>query len=855
MKTIYSFTVLMLLFVSNLVIGQTRDTLVTFQGKQLHFDYDVRWSPSEFENRLNEFKANQALTSFKASPSISAILNDIPVSNDPCRNGGFEDGYNDWTGLSLTHSLTTIPIENGLVTSPGIAPLPFTGTGFGQNYTSLETTGLDPVISVASPPFPLQRTAPGTTGTQSLRLGNDQPGFGAEGVAKRFVVTPANAEYYFQYAIVMDRSHSNPDGSINGTEVFFIAEATDMSGATIDKVVDVGNPGNPFINAVNGGTTYFRDWRCAYLDLSSHIGQEVVIMFINSDCSAGGHKGYTYVDDVCEECENVNEGDINLNLQDGDCLYFPYTVNGDFLVPAGASNVNITLEIYQSNALVNTITSPTIAAPNYSFTLAPTDFPDQTPGSCYDLVAVLTFDLIDLNGNLVTVTQKSSKEVLGVQDGERPGINNDVCFCDDSQNGDEGSYCCPDENLVTNGNFEFGNTGFSSSYIQTASTYPGEYDVTNSAANFGATVTDHSFCDDPITYAVNDLFMVVNGRTQQTSTAIIWEQTLTGLEQGERYKFCANFKNMPQCTFDILPVVFMNAGTTSSGAQTINTNPADPCDWQNVEITFTATGTSQNVRILLDEGGNGDGNDLAIDDIYVGKLADPDLQITVQHDGTSNTITGSLNTISTADDTLHGSDCEYYWFVAETGFPLSIDFSTFAFGNGGGSMLPPFASVPGPAWGLTTTFPGYTFVDNQLYVVGMYTPECGCYDEGFTYQLTFNTLHEQDMEKTMREAIIDAILNGLDGGALSNDTVAELPQEKMALYPNPVDDVFTIQLLEDTITEIQVLDISGKSVIIEKRAGGNREESIHVASLPTGVYFVNVRSALGNSFTSKLVKR
>ncbi len=40
------------------------------------------------------------------------------------------------------------------------------------------------------------------------------------------------------------------------------------------------------------------------------------------------------------------------------------------------------------------------------------------------------------------------------------------------------------------------------------------------------------------------MFMEVNGKTQQSGSSIIWEQTITGLEKGEEYKFCANFRDM-----------------------------------------------------------------------------------------------------------------------------------------------------------------------------------------------------------------------------------------------------------------------------------------------------------------------
>lgn len=466
-----------------------------------------------------------------------------------------------------------------------------------------------------------------------------------------------------------------------------------------------------------------------------------------------------------------------------------------------------------------------------------------------------TFDsnTLGLSGDITHIVITRSANVMS---GSRyVGLDNFCMVRDDDQEppSNDGAYCCDDENLVVNGNFEAGDTGFSSGYTQDVLTFPGEYDVTTTAAAFGASVTDHSFCEDATMYPSNDLFMVVNGSTQQTSTAVVWQQTLNGLEEGERYKFCANFKNMPQCTFDILPQVFLNAGTTSSGPQTINTVPGDPCDWQTVDITFTATGSSQNIQIILDESGNGDGNDVAIDDIYVGKLTDPNLQISVQHDGTNNQVTASLNTISNSDDVMHGADCEYYWYVAESsGFPVSVVWSTFAYGNAAGSLLPPFASTPGPAWNLTTTFPGYSFADDTLYVVGMYAPECGCYAEGFTYQLTYNG--RNGMSEETKQDIIDAILNGLDGDIIDGP-VEDIVPNTLSLYPNPVDDVFTVKLLSDTLSEVEVLDLSGKKVIGERWSGDRSTETINAASLPSGVYFVRVKGTNNQIHRTKLIKR
>lgn len=422
---------LIYLFLSLLIIGttqaQVKDTMLQIEDQLIIFDLDLSLGEKAQQEVIKEFIENYEESS-RAAQSISDLFSVIPLSADACNNNSFESGYAGWTGLKLKHALQQLPIENGLITDPGIAPLPFTGSGMGGKYTALQTTASDPLIAT------LQNTSNLTPSTTSIRLGNNAPGFGAEGVAKRFMVTSANAKYYFQYAVVMDPSHSFPDGTMNGSEVFFIAEAIDQSGNTVDKIVEVGNPTNPFVTQVNttAGTKYTRDWRCAYLDLSSHIGQEVVVMFINSDCSAGAHKGYTYLDETCEPCRNSNEGDISIELDPDNCLEFPQQVQGTFSLP-NTNNVlgaDITLYLYQNGVPVGTITSPGISGNNYTFTLTATDLPAQSDNPCYDLVAKLSFQIQDINGNVSTIERWSS-DVSGSVEGEVAGLNNDLCYCTD----------------------------------------------------------------------------------------------------------------------------------------------------------------------------------------------------------------------------------------------------------------------------------------------------------------------------------------------------------------------------------------------------------------------------------------
>lgn len=417
-----------------------------------------------------------------------------------------------------------------------------------------------------------------------------------------------------------------------------------------------------------------------------------------------------------------------------------------------------------------------------------------------------------------------------------------------------GAYCCEEDNLVTNGNFEFGNTGFSSTYANNVAVNLGQYDITNAAtalSTFQANITDHSFCANSFLYSSNNLFMVVNGRTQKNNTAVIWEQTISGLDKNSTYKFCANLKNMPQCTFDINPNVKMQVvGKGDTGFMSISESATDPCAWAPKDLVFkTGQTTSVTLRIILDQKGNGDGNDLAIDDISVTKLSDPELSITVQNQGNPAQITASINTISPGDDWLHGSDCEYNWWVYEVTslsapVPPHTLPSSFVSGN-----------LATHGWDLTTTFHGYPFVQDKLYMIGMYTPACGCYDEGFTYQFTLNHrgVSDEFMSEELKQLIINQILNGNNGTLSGSDQVTYISDD-LVIYPNPAADSFTVSLKGNTLKSVEVLSLSGQTLLIKNYSAGKAEEILDISTLASGIYLVKVYGLDNKQFITKVIK-
>jgi len=309
----------------------------------------------------------------------------------------------------------------------------------------------------------------------------------------------------------------------------------------------------------------------------------------------------------------------------------------------------------------------------------------------------------------------------------------------------EGAYCCDSlsGNKVYNGNFEYGNAFFSSEYNYQYDTLPGRYIVTDTATQFGANVEDHSYCESSSAYPTNKKFLLINGLTSQSagSTAVVWEQTIVGLKSGSEYRFCGNFKNMPQCTFDVLPKVTVKLSTGVSRTVTIDTDSDNDCDWQKISFCFVAE-EEVTVKILLREDSLGDGNDLAVDDISVQELVDPTLSTTVMHQWGTQSVVASINTLFNPNDDYlpyDPAECEHqwFWYVLTLQSYGVVDWSApYGFGNFIASAIFNPMSF-GPSWHLTTTFPGFTFASGKMYVVGMVTPRCceECIDDGWTAHL------------------------------------------------------------------------------------------------------------------------
>jgi len=644
---------------------------------------------------------------------ILPITKEMRANPSNCKNGGFEDlpgSFSFWsfyTGCNWGG----LPIGSDIRAAYGCCnalPLNTQGTSTaacGQFHGIRNAGSNDPVLTAATPSYNLPLVPLGG-GSRSAILGNSEKRYAVEGLYRTITLPAVNPTITFKYAVISDSSHSFPNGTKNGTEVFFLVRVKDLLNNEIARYEEVSSPDNPFVQRTKyqGKPMSFRDWECVTLDMKGHEGKTVTVEFINSDCSWGGHMGYTYLDDFCVECKGrpSTGGTVSIAKTDS-CILGTTQVTGSFVLPTSGGNTgtltSLQLLIYQNGAVVNTVSGATISGTNYTFNLSAADFPPNANQKCYDLIVKATFSLVNpYSGQTSTITGHSAPTALA--EGVKPGRNNDICYCPEAS-------CCPTENLIKNPFFDAGNVNFTSDYTyeNTAvpnSVMPGEYSVVNSTQ--AAVISPQWVIKNPVTCDNSSKFLVANGRTGQTGKKKIWEQTVSGVKPNMTYRFCVKMKNLPQCAFDVKPSVEIQFSSGASPLiQTINTG-SGACDWTPISVTVTPTTTTLSIKILLDETPVGDGNDLAIDAFGLHEMS-PLAQAFRDFTVASFNMNTSLQTYNiTATPVIPlPAGCSYFWDICE------IDCSGACKDCNMGNCKPNTQVANPSQWwtGGTTNFPGY----------------------------------------------------------------------------------------------------------------------------------------------------
>jgi hypothetical protein len=116
-----------------------------------------------------------------------------------------------------------------------------------------------------------------------------------------------------------------------------------------------------------------------------------------------------------------------------------------------------------------------------------------------------------------------------------------------------------------------------------------------------------------------------------------------------------------------------------------------------------------------------------------------------------------------------------------------------------------------------------------------------------------------------------ASLNAADGNnAASGDVIyntnytytedisAGIDNESQAnlfnIYPNPANDVLSIEALSSGLYEVKVLDLAGKLILSEQLEGGLENKSINIENLAKGVYIIQIQDK-DTQYAKRFIKR
>lgn len=247
-------------------------------------------------------------------------------THNHCFNGGFEEGdFSGWTGgigaiYPANFSNTTIsPPQHQIMANGFTDPIaPF-------------ITNIDGIFCA--------RLGDGSIGDESQRLtycmtvDNDNSNFSFNWAAI-LQLPPDHQSGYFEYRIY----ESN-----NGNNIIEPIRTTAQS---------------PFLNNIKNDI-FGIGWTCEQYDLSEHLGDEVCIEFITSNCTCTGHLGYAYIDGLC------NSGgfmpDIEIQANDIYCTGQPIEIS---VLGVGFQQFNWEISTIDQNGIeMGKIITPIITSP------------------------------------------------------------------------------------------------------------------------------------------------------------------------------------------------------------------------------------------------------------------------------------------------------------------------------------------------------------------------------------------------------------------------------------------------------------------------------------------------------------
>lgn len=441
-------------------------------------------------------------------------------------------------------------------------------------------------------------------------------------------------------------------------------------------------------------------------------------------------------------------------------------------------------------------------------------------------------------------------------------------FCSDIIGDD--NYCCEDEEteeMIRNGDFENGNDGsfFVNGFnyngnVATHSVLPGQYTVIPAglAGNIASTwaMSGDGDCDGGNVLILNGVTGGVNGAPYMDPEAIVFE--VDGLNPEKEYVFCFEYRNLPQCSFEIFNDEFIMA--FANGEILFESEcPQDqnPCGWTRRFYTIEHPEPSMMLSVSMSHGDFGDGNDVAFDNFSLREKGEWDANDvlffvnendTAAAPGTFNvyvspssfanplplntTVTYTIQEVECGNSSVNvgapivynGWDPTHTWF---TGYPSSIapDFGTRG------------AFLNDHCYNITRTLSNCCKEESSVTRrVGNFTESSQSnmisFDNGETWEVYEG---EEPMYKTIPTS---------DAGGSS-----------IILLPNPGQGLFTIQSETSLIGgEVMVTDAAGNTVYTNTNVEYSYQVEVNVSEYTSGLYLVKITDSKGNTTVKKYIK-
>lgn len=197
------------------------------------------------------------------------------------------------------------------------------------------------------------------------------------------------------------------------------------------------------------------------------------------------------------------------------------------------------------------------------------------------------------------------------------------------------------KNLVSNGNFSLGNSGFISDYVfTTANNTEGQYWV---GANPNAWNTSLSRCPDHTTGSGN--MMTVNG--SPSANAKVWSQKVA-VTPNTNYTFATWIQSLISTNPAHLQFSINNVNLGNS----VDAN-ANPCQWSLFTSTWNSGSATTAVITIVNDNTTIAGNDFALDDIFFGTATTKTDSLTVNVTGLCDSIKiAGLDKVCSKTDTI-----------------------------------------------------------------------------------------------------------------------------------------------------------------------------------------------------------